>query len=62
MEKLTKEEENNLSAIFTYARQHMAHNEAELIGIINFKDALWKKLFPKETFAEKTTKALNKKK
>lgn len=62
MEKLTEEDERNLAVVFTYARQHVAHNEKELISIINFKDALWKKIFPQETFTEKTKKLLTTKK
>jgi len=62
MIKLTKEDENNLTAVFNYARQAVVNNKQELIGVLNFEEQLMNKLFPKETFTEKTTKALQKKK
>ena len=46
--ELTKEDFQNLEAIFTLARQASVNNEEQLIGVINFKKALLDKLKPEE--------------
>jgi hypothetical protein len=62
MEKLTKEEMQDLEQVFAIARQSVAADERALIGLINFKAKLLEKLKPiTPTFSETIKKDLNKK-
>jgi hypothetical protein len=62
MEKLTKEEVQDLEQVFAIARQSVAADERALIGLINFKAQLFKKLKPlTPTFSETIKKDFVKK-